>query len=185
MDDRQVDSVQIEEPGIFKGLLSPPLLEENIGSLIERKAASAARDTAIISKHQNIQWTFEELQIHVRKLATILVDKGVKPGDKIFTLAGNCIEFVHTFFACTAIGIIAVIANITFTPKEVIKFVDFVGKISVYLVYDLKLERSSVDSLLLQFLNVSLEIPGIADILVQSQDAHSLPSLTDSGKMMI
>lgn len=87
---------------------------------------------AIVSKWQGISWTYQSLRKESRRLGQKLLEGGVRLGDRVVILAGNCIEYIQLFFASTAIGAILVMIYATFTAEEIIEAVDFVGTFCVF-----------------------------------------------------
>ncbi|KAL2138860.1 hypothetical protein VTI28DRAFT_6098 [Corynascus sepedonium] len=103
---------------IFEGAREPALLEWNFANLLDAQAERYGENVAISSLHQGQRWTYAQVRAEVRKLASRLVDIGIKPGDRIILLAGNGIEFIQVFFAAAAIGAVAVLAGRTFSVAE-------------------------------------------------------------------
>lgn len=53
---------------------------------------------------------------------------GIKPGDRVGIMAGNCEQYVAVFFACSTIGAILVILNNTYTADEAVYGLGFTGE---------------------------------------------------------
>jgi fatty-acyl-CoA synthase len=65
------------------------------------------------------QLTYRELDERVSRLANVLRDRfGVRRGDRVATLAVNCIEFVDVFFATARIGALLAPLNWRLAPPE-------------------------------------------------------------------
>ncbi len=64
------------------------------------------------------QWTYRELGRDVAGLAAGLQHRGIGPGDRVLIHLENCPEFVVAWFACAAIGAIAVTTNTRSAPDE-------------------------------------------------------------------
>ena len=111
----------------FHGPDSPALLDFNLGRLLESQCQRNPKNVAVISSWQNKSLTYEALQNESQALALILLSCGVRYGDHIVVLAGNCIEYVQLFFAAAAIGAVFVIINPTFSMDESIAAVEFIG----------------------------------------------------------
>jgi long-chain acyl-CoA synthetase len=59
-------------------------------------------------------YTFAELDDTTQRIATSLIDRGIRAGDRVAFLLPNCPEMVWCYFACFRIGAIAVPLNIRF-----------------------------------------------------------------------
>jgi non-ribosomal peptide synthetase component F len=117
---------------LFHGPQVPGLWDLNTGQLLDNQSQSYGEKVAIISKWQGVSWTYQSLRKESRRLGQKLLEGGVRPGDRVVILAGNCIEYIQLFFASTAIGAILVMINATFTAEEIIEAVDFVGMFCVF-----------------------------------------------------
>ena len=72
---------------------------------------------ALIDGSRTLTWA--ELDGAVDHLAWGLVDRGLKPGDRIALLLGNSIEYVIAYFAVLRAGLVAVPMNPAYTAAEV------------------------------------------------------------------
>ena len=63
--------------------------------------------------------TFEGLQGQVASVAAALADRGIGHGDRVAILAANCPEYIVTFWACAAMGAVAVCFNGWWTRSEI------------------------------------------------------------------
>jgi crotonobetaine/carnitine-CoA ligase len=57
------------------------------------------------------RWTFAELARDAASVGVGLIRRGVRPGDKVLIHLENCPEFVISWFACAAVGAVAVTTN--------------------------------------------------------------------------
>lgn len=64
-------------------------------------------------------WSYEKLEDSVLRIATGLIDRGLKPGDRLFIRLGNTSLYPLVFFGALAAGIIAIPASSQLTDKEV------------------------------------------------------------------
>ncbi|HWA29611.1 MAG TPA: AMP-binding protein, partial [Rhizomicrobium sp.] len=101
-----------------RGADTPPLLEDTIGVALERAARDWGGRPALVSRHQNIAWTYEELSERADRLATGLLELGLRPGDRVGIWAPNCAEWTLTQFACAKAGIILVTINPAYRKAE-------------------------------------------------------------------
>jgi len=63
--------------------------------------------------------TFGGLQRQVASVAAALADRGIGHGDRVAILAANCPEYILTFWACAAMGAVAVCFNGWWTRSEI------------------------------------------------------------------
>lgn len=111
--------------------------------LLERNAAQFGSDTALIELNpihddaKNLQWQEYELveaghSSHYRReltwtqfdeegnrFANLLIDRGVKPGDKVAILLMNCIDWLPIYFGVLKSGAIVVPLNFRYTADEI------------------------------------------------------------------
>ncbi|MGQ0481947.1 MAG: AMP-binding protein [Pseudonocardia sp.] len=64
------------------------------------------------------QWTFDEVARQAAAVAAGLAGRGVGPGDRVLVHLENSPEFVVSWFACTALGAVAVTTNTRSAPDE-------------------------------------------------------------------
>ena len=102
-----------------KGASEPPLIEYTIGEALERAADKWAAETALISVHQGVRWTFKDLLERSDALAANLLDLGLETGDRIGIWSPNCAEWTLTQFAAARVGLILVTINPAYRLSEV------------------------------------------------------------------
>ena len=66
---------------------------------------------ALVARHQNLRWTFSELNEAADSLATGLLSLGLEPGDRVGIWSPNKVEWVVTQFATAKAGLILVNIN--------------------------------------------------------------------------
>ncbi len=69
------------------------------------------------------KWSYAEFDRDVRKAATGLLSLGVNQSDRVFIHLDNCPELLISYFACAAIGAIAVLGNTRSSQAELEYFV--------------------------------------------------------------
>lgn len=87
------------------------LLDNTIGRHLDDIVARDPDHPALIIPHQEIRWSYGELQTEVNKLATGLLSLGIEPGDRVGIWSPNRYEWVLTQFATAKIGAIMVCLN--------------------------------------------------------------------------
>ena len=95
----------------LKGPANQPLLSETIGQCLDRITAGHPDHEALVVRHQGIRWTYAEYLHEINRLATGLLNLGVKPGDRIGIWSPNRVEWCLTQFASAKIGAIMVCIN--------------------------------------------------------------------------
>lgn len=87
------------------------LLEVTIGRHFQYIAERYPDHVAIIMPHQNIRWTYRELNTEVDRLAAGLLAVGIEKGDRVGIWSPNRVEWVLTQLATAKIGAILVCVN--------------------------------------------------------------------------
>ncbi len=104
---------------IASGPIDTPLLDTTIGVALRQAAARWGEALALVSRHQAIRWTWREFDVEVDRVATGLLARGVKQGDRVGIWAPNCAEWAVIQFATARIGAILVNINPAYRVSEV------------------------------------------------------------------
>ena len=105
-------------PSYVSGASTKPLLGDTIGGALEKTARAHGARVALVSRHQNIRWTYEELNARADALASGILALGLKSGERIGIWAPNCAEWTLTQFAAAKIGLILVTINPAYRKAE-------------------------------------------------------------------
>jgi fatty-acyl-CoA synthase len=100
------------------GFGSQPLLGQTIGQMWDEVVAAHGDRAALCSRHQGIQWTYEELHAQVERCARALLAIGVARGDRVGIWSPNNAEWVVTQFATAKVGAILVNINPSYRRQE-------------------------------------------------------------------
>ncbi len=100
------------------GISEKPLLGITIGDLFDQTAARYPDNEALIVRHQNIRWTYKELQARVDDCARALLALGIEKGDRIGIWSPNNAEWCVTQFATAKVGAILVNINPAYRLHE-------------------------------------------------------------------
>ncbi|EXJ79475.1 long-chain acyl-CoA synthetase [Capronia coronata CBS 617.96] len=103
---------------IVHGDADVPLLDFTLAELLDFQCTKYSSNECLIVPWTGARWTYEHLRQESVWLAKALASRGIRPGDRIGIMAGNCEQYVSVFFACMRIGCILVILNNTYTPSE-------------------------------------------------------------------
>ncbi len=95
-----------------------PLLGVTIGAAFDRAVARWGNRNALVVRHQNIHWSYDELAERVDLLAAGLLSYGLRPGDRVGIWSPNRAEWVVTQFATAKAGLILVNINPAYRPAE-------------------------------------------------------------------
>ncbi len=95
-----------------------PLLGETIGENLERTVAEHGGREALVVRHQDVRWTYDELNERVDGLARGLLAAGLEAGDRLGIWAPNCAEWVLVQFATAKAGVILVNVNPAYRTAE-------------------------------------------------------------------
>jgi non-ribosomal peptide synthetase component F len=76
------------------GPTSPPLRQVTLGELLREQVQLNGDGEALISAWQGIRWTYRDLDKKSDDLARSFWELGVRTGDRMAIMAGNCGEYV-------------------------------------------------------------------------------------------
>lgn len=103
---------------IVHGPTEPALVDWTLANLLDEQCKIAGDRQCLIVPFSDTTWTFSELRQRARNLAKGLLALGLRRGDRIGILAGNCEEYATVFYSCGYIGAILVVLNSTYTAAE-------------------------------------------------------------------
>ncbi len=106
------------ESSHVKGATTPPLYEETIGAALKQAVVQWPEREALVSVHQNIRWSYAELERRAADLACGLLCLGLERGDRVGIWAPNCAEWALTQFATAKAGMILVNINPAYRTSE-------------------------------------------------------------------
>ena len=101
------------------GPIDKSLIDQTIGDNLATTVATHRDREALVVRHQNVRWTYQELADRVDELAKGFLARGFEVGDRIGIWAPNCAEWVLTQFATAKIGVILVNINPAYRTHEV------------------------------------------------------------------
>ncbi len=100
------------------GASDKPLLGETLGQNFDKACELFGEQLALVSRHQNIRLSYQELKKLVDTVACSLLRLGFKPGDRLGLWATNCAEWTIIQYACAKAGIILVNMNPSYRRTE-------------------------------------------------------------------
>ncbi|ETD72709.1 fatty acid--CoA ligase [Pelistega indica] len=100
------------------GASDKPLLGETLGQNFDTASEQYKDLLALVSRHQNIRYTYAQLREQVDIVACSLLRLGFKTGDRLGLWATNCAEWTIIQYACAKTGIILVNMNPSYRRTE-------------------------------------------------------------------
>lgn len=73
---------------------SPPLKHVTLAQLLQEQVLLNGDGEAVVSAWQNIRWTYRDLHEKSNTLAKCFYALGIRKGDRMAIMAGNCAEYV-------------------------------------------------------------------------------------------
>src|SRR6201996_8304436 len=77
------------------------------------------RRDAIALEFQGIAYTFGEIDARSNRMALLLAQRGLEPGDRLGVYLSNCLEMIDLYLACLKLGVIFVPINILYRDREI------------------------------------------------------------------
>ncbi|KAF2672993.1 acyl-CoA synthetase/AMP-acid ligase-like protein II [Microthyrium microscopicum] len=160
-----------------KGPTEPPLLEMTIGEHFGRVVKEYGDRLAVISHHQSIKLTYDQLDADSTRLAKGLQRLGVRKGDRCAVSLGNNVEFATLTYAIFKLGAVLVPLNPAFNSPQVIAALNHLSATHYIVSAETNLPRKQPRS------NVSLLtelVPNISSSRSNSTlQSQAVPSLQD------
>ena len=100
------------------GISAIPLLGMTIGDKFDETAQLFPDQEALVVLHQDIRWTYQELQQEVNTCAKALLACGLEKGDRVGIWSPNRYEWTVIQFATAKVGIILVNINPAYRLHE-------------------------------------------------------------------
>ncbi|MES2868647.1 MAG: AMP-binding protein [Pseudomonadota bacterium] len=101
-----------------RGATDTPLIEKTLGVFFDEIVARFPENEALVSCHQNIRYSYSQLQCEANRLASALLSLGLEPGDRVGIWANNSAEWLMTQLATAKVGIILVNLNPAYRASE-------------------------------------------------------------------
>lgn len=96
-----------------------PLSDQTIPALLQATVAARPEAAAVVFREQGIRWSWQQFSEQVDRLATGLLQQGIRPGDRVGIWSPNRAEWLVTQFATAGIGAILVNINPAYRLSEV------------------------------------------------------------------
>jgi len=95
-----------------------PLLGETLGACFDRIVERFGEREALVVRHQDIRWSYRELQRRTNNLAVALLRLGMNPGERIGIWSQNNAEWLLVQLATAKAGLILVNINPAYRGTE-------------------------------------------------------------------
>ena len=105
-------------PSFVNGAGTKPLIYQTIGNALQAAAEMFPELEALVVRHQDVRWTYRELNRRVDDLAAGFIALGFEPGDRVGVWAPNYAEWVLAQFATARAGVIQVNINPAYRTHE-------------------------------------------------------------------
>jgi len=105
-------------PTYEQGTTALGLRGETIGEMWDDVVAGHRDRDALVSRHQEIRWSYADLHEQVEACARGLLARGVRTGDRVGIWSPNCAEWVVLQFASAKVGAILVNINPSYRLHE-------------------------------------------------------------------
>src|SRR5215204_5196562 len=97
----------------------PPKSKENVGELLEKRAAATPEKKFLFSEADGREWTYREFDLAVNRTANMLLSNGISKGDVVSLLLPNSPQYIVAYFACWKIGALAGPVNSLLKKEEI------------------------------------------------------------------
>ncbi len=106
------------QPSYAHGSTATPLLNETIGQNLARTVNTYGAREALVEVSSGRRWTYREFGAHVDRLATGLINLGIRPGDRVGIWSPNTAEWTLVQYATAQIGAVLVTINPAYRVEE-------------------------------------------------------------------
>lgn len=122
---------------LVSGPGTPRLWEQTLGDLIQQqKTKYGDHAAAVFSWQQNHILSYDDLSNRSEMLARSMLARGLKHGDNIAIMAGNCYQYIEVFLASARIGCPLDVLNNTYTSKELVSALKLTCKLRAWFNFE-------------------------------------------------
>ncbi|KAJ5786992.1 hypothetical protein N7457_001982 [Penicillium paradoxum] len=100
------------------GSKEPELFLQKMGTLIDDQAVRFGDRPAVIFPWQSVRLSYRQLADRSKIIARAMLEMGLRHGDCVGIMAGNCYQYIEVFLGGSRIGCPVVVLNNTYTPAE-------------------------------------------------------------------
>ncbi|HLK17394.1 MAG TPA: AMP-binding protein [Bryobacteraceae bacterium] len=95
-----------------------PLIESTIADVFRSTCDRFPEREALVARHQNVRFTFGQLDAEIERTARGLAGLGIGARDRVGVWSTNCAEWILLHLACTRIGAVLVNVNPSYRAFE-------------------------------------------------------------------
>ena len=165
------------------GASPQPLIGQTIGAVFDATCAAHPDNLALISRHQDIRWTYSQLKDRVDAFAAGLIALGLEPGDRVGVWAPNCAEWAVTQFATAKAGLILVNINPAYRLSEAEYAINKVGCRALVIAVR---HKTSEYLAMVRQLREAGKLPTVEAVITIGDDPHrgcqSFPHIENTAK---
>lgn len=107
-----------KKSSFLQGDQTKALSSATLGRLIDEQGAKNGNRIATVFSWQRHSLSYEQLAERSRLLAKSMLEAGLKHGDTVGIMAGNCYQYIEAFLGAARIGCPFVVFNNTYSPVE-------------------------------------------------------------------
>jgi fatty-acyl-CoA synthase len=100
------------------GTTDVPLIEQTLGDFFDAMVERLPDHEALVSVHQQLRYTYRELQTASKQLASALLGLGLEPGDRVGIWSHNNAQWLLMQLATAQVGLILVNINPAYRVAE-------------------------------------------------------------------
>lgn len=119
-----------DKASLVHGPNVPPLWRKTLTEIIKEQATRYAEREAVVIPRQSARLTYARLAERSALVAKALLDTGVKRGECVGIMAGNCYQYIEIFLGAGRIGNPVAVFNTTFSPQELDTMIARTGEFS-------------------------------------------------------
>jgi long-chain acyl-CoA synthetase len=121
-----------QQLSIVYGPTQPELLDVTLGELLTLQSLQYGDYECLVFPWTGARWTYADLNDEADRVARGMLAMGIKKGDRVGIMAGNCEQYISIFFAAARVGAILVVLNNTYTPSELYYALNHTGTSALY-----------------------------------------------------
>ena len=110
-----------------------PLIEKTIPQVFAETVERFGTREAIISRHQNLRLTYNQLHQKVEQTAAGLYRLGIRPGDRVGMWASSCAEWIYLQVATGRVGAVLVNVNPAYRAHDLAYILERSGMKAIFL----------------------------------------------------
>src|SRR5450830_612774 len=103
---------------LSSGATDVPLIEQTLGQFFDAMVARQPDQEALVSAHQQLRYSYRELQSASHQLASALLRLGLKPGERVGIWSHNNAQWLLMQLATAQVGLILVNINPAYRVAE-------------------------------------------------------------------